>query len=518
MPGNAGGSSRMEGRTKAARIGIGYTGAGRLIGDDLGAGRLETLEIIHDNEVGLDAEGNAFATHTGTRPFIDNVVFNGPSNPSRWRVGGPSVLASVGDFNLPAGDPVAMENQAAADYLRNIFASLASVNASPGGSDDLFTPGESLAVLFVAPAATDYAQDLFEPASWETNGLFNGAVQSFTRTANTLADPAYNTFGTFSSFGANPVRTNGFLYTDGTTGGNYVGQNGAIYNDGAQTVAANALSFDFNQDGVVSQADFAEAWQAFSDRANYRPSSGVSIEIIGDLNVDGNFDALDLRYAADGFVLVNGALDRASNFAALDNAAGGNAFGTILANGSYDAGDAAADITNSNLDSAPGWQPWAADGVVDCFDVTYVLNQVNLDLDSTGGVEWANPFEANIADLSADLNGDLVIDQADVDAIFAILETAQGDVNLDGVVDASDENIVNTNQGLSPATYCDGDINGDGVVDGADAAFFAADPCIGDVTTSGATIPGQPGFGVPDGVVDGDDLSFFIGFWQQGCN
>jgi len=62
----------------------------------------------------------------------------------------------------------------------------------------------------------------------------------------------------------------------------------------------------------------------------------------------------------------------------------------------------------------------------------------------------------------------------------------------------------------------------DGVADGDDLSFFislwAAGDLGADFTTSGATVAGQAGFGVPDGVVDGDDLSFFIGFWQQGCN
>lgn len=34
-----------------------------------------------------------------------------------------------------------------------------------------------------------------------------------------------------------------------------------------------------------------------------------------------------------------------------------------------------------------------------------------------------------------------------------------------------------------------------------------------DITTSGATLPGQPGLGVPDGVVDLDDLGRFLNLW-----
>lgn len=46
--------------------------------------------------------------------------------------------------------------------------------------------------------------------------------------------------------------------------------------------------------------------------------------------------------------------------------------------------------------------------------------------------------------------------------------------------------------------------------------FRADDPCVGDLTSTGATLDGQPGFGVPDGASDLDDLGYFLGFWIAG--
>ncbi|MEM9065994.1 MAG: choice-of-anchor tandem repeat NxxGxxAF-containing protein [Planctomycetota bacterium] len=46
--------------------------------------------------------------------------------------------------------------------------------------------------------------------------------------------------------------------------------------------------------------------------------------------------------------------------------------------------------------------------------------------------------------------------------------------------------------------------------------FLANDPAA-DLTTTGATLMGQPGFGVPDGVIDLDDLGYFLGVWLEGC-
>ncbi|MEM9066002.1 MAG: GC-type dockerin domain-anchored protein [Planctomycetota bacterium] len=39
---------------------------------------------------------------------------------------------------------------------------------------------------------------------------------------------------------------------------------------------------------------------------------------------------------------------------------------------------------------------------------------------------------------------------------------------------------------------------------------------LADVTATGATLPGQPGFGEPDGDVDLDDLGYYLDFWLQG--
>jgi hypothetical protein len=48
--------------------------------------------------------------------------------------------------------------------------------------------------------------------------------------------------------------------------------------------------------------------------------------------------------------------------------------------------------------------------------------------------------------------------------------------------------------------------------------FWVAGDLTADFTTTGATLSGQPGFGVADGNVDLDDLGYFLNFWLQGCN
>ncbi|MEM9066459.1 MAG: GC-type dockerin domain-anchored protein [Planctomycetota bacterium] len=61
----------------------------------------------------------------------------------------------------------------------------------------------------------------------------------------------------------------------------------------------------------------------------------------------------------------------------------------------------------------------------------------------------------------------------------------------------------------------------DGTADLDDLGFFIANwlanDVIADLTTSGATLAGQQGFGASDGVIDLDDLGYFLGVWLAGC-
>ncbi|MEM9065391.1 MAG: DVUA0089 family protein [Planctomycetota bacterium] len=62
----------------------------------------------------------------------------------------------------------------------------------------------------------------------------------------------------------------------------------------------------------------------------------------------------------------------------------------------------------------------------------------------------------------------------------------------------------------------------DGSVDLDDLGYYlngwvARDAPIADLTSTGATLEGQAGFGVADGSVDLDDLGYFLNFWLAGC-
>lgn len=61
----------------------------------------------------------------------------------------------------------------------------------------------------------------------------------------------------------------------------------------------------------------------------------------------------------------------------------------------------------------------------------------------------------------------------------------------------------------------------DGTVDLDDLGYYLtiwlASDLASDLTTTGATLMGQAGFGVPDGAVDLDDLGFFLAVWLTGC-
>ncbi len=93
------------------------------------------------------------------------------------------------------------------------------------------------------------------------------------------------------------------------------------------------------------------------------------------------------------------------------------------------------------------------DGAVDASDITALFVATN------------NGF--NISFL--DSNGDSVVDSSDFAEMIAGLGVLPGDANLDGVVDATDLNVIGLNwQSATCNTWATGDFTGDGAVDAAD--------------------------------------------------
>ena len=222
----------------------------------------------------------------------------------------------------------------------------------------------------------------------------------------------------------------------------------------------------------------------------------ASIEILGDFDGDGNFTIEDVRYFADGLVLTGGKVNRADGFKAVDNCACRNFFGTTLATGkTYRSGDSRGDVAGQG--QTPGWAPTGADGTVNAKDIDYVYANFG---------NWSVLTDAEKMDLSADMNGDLVVDQADVDDVVrTILCTEYGDLNLDGKVDGADlAGIV-----LGGKGWAQGDFDGNGAVDAADVAICTAN--------QGFTSPCCPSDFDGSGFVDFDDFNAFVASFEAGC-
>jgi hypothetical protein len=523
QPTNKGGSSRMDATVINTRLGVGHTGAERGISRGwLVNGDMEIIAVRSDIK-----GGTQFA-----RPTLANVIDGGPDG---FNITGPAVIATMGDprnENLLGGDMgntnPAPRNPNAGVFLNNITRSIGAIINPPAGATTDFTPGEFLFSNFLLVAAADNVPQTNPPAGSGVipivaNPELNASVQALTlnNSSQVFLNPAFASFNT-SSAGLVPTRTNGVTYSDGVAGGgNYVDQGGNAVAYGTSLSMRNKIFFDFDGDGARSLADFDDAVSAFEDRANFQTGTDAIIEVLGDAQGDGNFDLIDLRYAADGLAIENGVLNRAAGFAALDNAStSGNLFGTTLANGTYDAGDSVADVAG-NL-TTRGHTPVGHDGTVDGLDIDYVFANFG---------DWSDFNQATNMDLSADMNGDLVVDIADVCRILEILETSYGDVNLDGVVDSADRGIIAAASGTG---WANGDINGDGVVDGADlTAFDGADPCVdcvADFNGDGnvnildvvAFINNWNAQGVGadfngDGNINILDVVAFITLWNAGC-
>ncbi len=548
---NCGGSSVIEEAVQKRRLAVGYTGlagSSRAAGD-ANAGRYEILNVI------LDDRGGS----TAVRPTIDAVLDNCDPD-SGYPLGGAETFVSRGDpFELDSGLPAYMEAEAAADYLRNVVESTVAFEEQPGATPTEFMPGRYLADTYFLLAGVDCLPDTLEPTVLVANAELNGELQEYIRDHNGLGiggdtpdygvtvankvptragNPSWST-----SLRPAPVYTpwpwpavaqppvppyTGAVpadgqYGDGSTNGNYADLSGAF------TVAAgvnlserNQIMGDFNNDKARDLNDIAGLASAMYDPRAFAAAEGVVPgnpgalgtnyvipELIGDFNGDGNFgkivapsggggaaiwDTQDARYFADGLAIdpATGKLDRKQGFTLLDQAwstVGGdlNLFGTTLSTGAaYAAGASRADVAGAL--PAPGANPSGHDGLVDCQDVAYVCENFG---------DWSQMDDAQSIDLSCDMNGDLLVDQADVtEIVVVILAAPGGDVNLDGVRDAADVAIVQAHLG-QPGCYCDGDLDGDGVVDAQDLALAQGqEAVIGDSNC--------------DGVVNAFDIDPFV--------
>jgi hypothetical protein len=555
QPSNKGGSSRMDSTVINHRLAIGHTGAER--GQSSGWLVNRRMEVL---AVRADLRGGTVYA----RPNIANIVDGGPDGYNIVGLGG---IVTIGDArSAPAAkggwgwDPSEtgpnpnpgpqIRNPEAAAYLNNITRSIAAITAVPTDPANAFSPGEFIATQFVLPATSFNVLEINPDPTADVipavpNPDRNPTLTDFVLNDpnNVLALPVYQSFNTTGG-GLVPARTIGVVYSDGVANGNhyqsidgtridYATYIGDTNSDTQMDNPRNKTAGDFDGDGLRSPADVADMVAAWSFRHAGGSWDGGSAatpaqrgracpEILGDFNGDGNFDDADVRYFADGLHLVNAQLDRRAGFIAVDEAFGGNFFATTLATGaSYQNGATRADVAGAL--PTRGWAPNGHDGVVDARDIDYVCANFGV---------WSDLLDAVEIDLSADMNGDLVIDLADVAEIVEnILDTRFGDVNLDGFVDATDEAIATANLGQAGG-WADGDMNCDGVIDAADIAIITgANPCPADF--NGDTLVNffdisnfiaaynvqDPAADVaaPFGAWNFFDISAFIATYNAGC-
>ncbi|MFI4897410.1 MAG: GC-type dockerin domain-anchored protein, partial [Phycisphaerales bacterium JB059] len=486
QPSNKGGSSRVEGTAKNHRLAVGHTGAERgvssgwIINDEL-----DVLGIISDLKGGVVA---ARPTETSTND----------GGPNGYNVAGTGGITLRGDYRaLPAAlggwgwDPSEAgpvpssfgpppQNQQAGAYFNNIRRSVAAFVDVPGDDENFFMPGERLATQLLLTASPDFVSEVNpsspnQPIPLVSNPDLNLNVQDFSLNdpGNFLANSAYDAFD-HAANGLVPTRTTGVVYSDGVSGGsNYIDQAGNPVVYGTPLLRRNRIAYDFNGDGLRTEADAMDMLRAFQERDGgaawvapagsgalldtdgdgmpdgiSAPGADAVIEILGDGDGDGSFTAADVRYWADGLVMVDNGLDvlpvqgsdtdadgaidtftvgdgstdatldRAAGFEAIDNAwmsltGSKNFFGTVIGEGSmpYVTGASRADVAGSG-GTTRGFAPVGADGVVDQQDIDYILANFG---------DWQDLAQAVNIDLSCDMNGDLVIDQADVDYVQGLL-------------------------------------------------------------------------------------------------
>lgn len=472
--------------------------------------------------------------------------------------------------SLPGSDPTVFTAGEYAAQQFILFGAVDNLKQSVGGIDPTilvpntklnqalqdFTRDPANGSLYTLPGLSSFDYNVAGPGDFLGNSRA-GKVPNRTVAANTYSDQ-----------------------TVIPAGDAYVTEGGANLAYTTNLPLRNLIAGDFSGDGLRDWNDIPEMIEAWRKRAAgtaYTPAaasgalaalsastgeaanaSDVCIEILGDFNGDGSFNQFDLRYFADGLAKdpVSGVLNRKQGFIRLDDAldsqTGGadiNVFNTVLATGKpYAKGDARGDVSNALGRVTPGFQPIGADGyvgavpdanTVNAADINYVYAQfrqsvspapVRRTLVTDGEANWANLAEAVSFDLSADMTGDLIVDQADVtELVEVILGTTYADVNLDGVSGCADRDIAIANLGLAGG-WAQGDVDGDGVVTQADLDLITRTLCPAD--WDGDCANGVPDIFAflsdwfaqdPDADVDGDnsvgvpDIFTFLSIWFAGC-
>jgi hypothetical protein len=424
-----------------------------------------------------------------------------------------NIVESVSAFLSAPADP--QNDGMPGEYLATKFFLSAGLDALPDYAS--FNPAS-----FVAQATPPFNQTL-QDFMRDNIDLIGG-----TSHVDTPAFGSVNKAGLAPTRQANPAFDDGVTrYSDGSSSGYYCYRVGGTWEQigpGVILPQSCDLSGDFNQDNLrnVNDADqmvaayyTPRAWTiAMGPRGGTAggpstPSGWTADtlipEVIGDFDGDGNFSKEDLRYFADGLAInpATGNLDRKAGAIAVDNAILAHAPANdengdpvadrhhcfpwkstakrtlipaatscaepthvlppdvndpqapFLATGAvYAAGDFRGDVAGGS--PVAGAQPLGWDGRVDDKDIDYVCHNIG---------NWANLNEASLIDLSADMNGDLVVDMNEqMEIVEVILKTHIGDVNLDGNVDAADLAIITANQGQTGG-WAMGDMNCDGVID-----------------------------------------------------
>lgn len=560
---NKGGNGQVESTMANTRLGVGYVGPERGAASQQGWLANGVFEL-------LAVQNDVYGGSNYVRANIDTILDNNAND--GWVIGGPAQFVSRG---TPLAESVAdggtgaalpkMTNPNAAAYLNNIRQCVAEFVNVPGGSDSDFMPGEVLAFNFILNEGLDFAHDSQAPTTLFPTPAFSQNLQDYLRSTNLLGASIYYSFNTTTN-GRVPTRKTGVVYSDGVANGNsYINPGGANVNYNASLTTRNKIAGDFSGNGVRDLADIGQMIKAYNQRAGGgawsapvgtgpiagAPGTDAVIEILGDFNGDGSFTKEDIRYFGDGLLIQGGMLDRRAAFEEIDTqgnancptCAGTNFFNTTLATAaggaSYTIGASRADVAGSG-GIARGWAPVGADGVINDKDIDYVYQQFN-NAAFSGSASWSDLVKAANFDLSADMNGDLVVNQSDVDfVVLTALQTNYGDVNLNRYTDVNDLNIwaanYNTGSLASPAGWAKCDVSGNGQVSDEDYHIIMTNrSCAADLNNDGVVedsdfvifanaydtleCPSLPGLCLADlnddGIVEDSDFVIFASAYNE---
>jgi len=477
----------------------------------LDGGSVITTDFQKTSGATFTFNGGTFEVRSGDSVFNTSMIYGGPqaiSTPTFKATQGADVAV---DFAWQIG---ASGGEFGATLITGVNGARRSTirGTGGGGGADLVVGVNGTGTLTVLDGGLADLRDDFILGNGSTgdgtavvsgvNGAFRSTVEANNSGGNSAVQVGVSGIGDLA------ISSGGLVMTSGDA---FVGQSSG--SNGTLTIGGSSGGFDATLD-VADDMGIGGTTGSAGGTANVTVNTGGLLQVddtlklwgAGTLNLlGGTLDAATIDHTEGGtFNFTGGRLQVDTFTGSLTNQGGtlapGSSPGTTAITGNYDQPFGSLEIeisgltagTNFDLVSVTGTATLGGDLTIDLLSGFIPDTSDSFTVLSAGDLSGSFNNVADGARLAtvagtADflVNYDGTTDTVVLSDFAPILD---GDLNIDGFVDASDAGVMFANWGPTTLGYFDGNLNGDAFVDAADAGIMFAN-WTGDTGPLSATIP-----------------------------